>query len=347
MDTYDVVLAILKFVGIASTGAFAVLGIVHDFKDDQKRLTRWGRIAIVGVVASALLSTVSHSLEVLKAKNDLERQNEEADRKRTSEAQKTDAERARTNELLFQVQRTLEPIEIRQIQFEIGLSFSAADPAFSAYRSRLETVYAELKAEADRTGNKLVEWNTKGIRYLRSGPVEAVTIVPGSPYWPDPDHPNEEQAAEVLNVLGVGLHVVNPRYPDDSEAIDIGLGGRLDGRRVPGTESFYGELSYRPTKNRISIHVDRAGDTGFVDTSTAFQSAVDFIGADVTMEVATPPSQVPSMMLAEFRVSFGPRARTLIAEKDVKKAARKDETVFSFKLVERWYPVTRGDLRSN
>lgn len=58
----DYLLTIVKFTSLILAAAFAILGTVTDYKVDGK-VTKWGRVAIIGVVVSGLLSSILLGLE--------------------------------------------------------------------------------------------------------------------------------------------------------------------------------------------------------------------------------------------------------------------------------------------
>ena len=66
MDWFDITLAITKFFGITLAGAFGVIALLVEYKDQQGKVTKWGRIALSGVIVSMLLSMLAHGLELSK-----------------------------------------------------------------------------------------------------------------------------------------------------------------------------------------------------------------------------------------------------------------------------------------
>jgi hypothetical protein len=66
-----ITLAIIKAVGIVLAGGFSILGLLTEFKDKRThRVTKWGRIALYGIVSSTLVSLLSQTLESWKANAD-------------------------------------------------------------------------------------------------------------------------------------------------------------------------------------------------------------------------------------------------------------------------------------
>jgi hypothetical protein len=88
---YGTLLIICKIMSDALAAAFGMLGLLFDFKDDHKRVTRTGRIALIGILASFLMSAVITGLEAKKSHDESEAQKErEAALKATHE--KSEAE---------------------------------------------------------------------------------------------------------------------------------------------------------------------------------------------------------------------------------------------------------------
>src|SRR4051812_25439800 len=63
MDPYP----ILKAVSMVATGVFGVIGILTNYKDKDGKVTKWGRVAITGILLSASISLVLYALESAKA----------------------------------------------------------------------------------------------------------------------------------------------------------------------------------------------------------------------------------------------------------------------------------------
>ena len=55
-DIYSWILFVIKIAAFISTGIFGVLGTIRDSKDKKGNVTRWGRIAVAGVIISGLIS---------------------------------------------------------------------------------------------------------------------------------------------------------------------------------------------------------------------------------------------------------------------------------------------------
>src|SRR5205823_3583439 len=96
----SIALFVLKLLGLFLTGVFGTLGLVTDFKDSQTRkITRWGKIALFGILLSTMLSAVSQILESAKSAHD------------AGESAKAARDQiARSNEILTNLSRTLNPL---------------------------------------------------------------------------------------------------------------------------------------------------------------------------------------------------------------------------------------------
>lgn len=63
--TLKVILAVLKLGGIALAGAFGALGVVVDYRNKETgRVTKWGRLALTGVLVTSLVAMASTSIEM-------------------------------------------------------------------------------------------------------------------------------------------------------------------------------------------------------------------------------------------------------------------------------------------
>jgi hypothetical protein len=67
---YGIFLIIAKVVSDALAAAFGILGLLFDFKDEHKRVTRSGRVALIGIITTFLVSGVITVLEAMKSHDD-------------------------------------------------------------------------------------------------------------------------------------------------------------------------------------------------------------------------------------------------------------------------------------
>src|SRR5262249_8985828 len=133
-------LAIVKLVSVVLTGCFAIFGLLIEYKDKAtSKITKGGRLALVGIVLSTTLALVAQLIE---------------QRKSIDEARET---AARTEKLLSEISKSLQPL--REIQIALSFDIDVDDPEFSAYKARLvqgirEYIRRHPKFDADATSDK-------------------------------------------------------------------------------------------------------------------------------------------------------------------------------------------------
>ena len=320
MDTYDIILAAVKFFSIAAACVFGALGIIHDVKDENKKITPWGRVAILGVIISALLSTASQALEVYKAKID-----------QAEELQKSFEEAKRANDQLFEIKRNLERIDINQVGIDFSLFFSINDPMFDNYKKQIEKAYDYLRVEAEKAKKRLIENPADRIYLLRTKDRDFLTIFPGSTYWPT----SHADGKDLFVGLGALLQLKNPRFIDPRDELMFSLAAPFS----KSSNHYYdlAKLTYDTKLQRISLHIEGARELSPIQVSQAFLSLVDFEGADVLFQPDIDVNYAPSATLGGFRMKFGSNQRSLIAEKSIKTTVSDGNPTFTFKLVSRWY----------
>jgi hypothetical protein len=71
---YGTLLIIVKIISDALAAVFGMLGLLFDFKDKQGKVTSVGKIALIGIFASFVLSAVITGLEYKKSRDDAEAQ---------------------------------------------------------------------------------------------------------------------------------------------------------------------------------------------------------------------------------------------------------------------------------
>jgi hypothetical protein len=70
--TIDLLYSLLKIISMLATGAFGALGLLTNYKDDQGKITKWGKVAIGGILISSGISLVLYALETSRAKKEAE-----------------------------------------------------------------------------------------------------------------------------------------------------------------------------------------------------------------------------------------------------------------------------------
>lgn len=99
----DLSLAILKFGGLFLSGVFGAYGLLVKFKDENDKITKSGRNALILIVTSTLVSGLSAAFEIYR----------DAVRERTTleaQARETLETAKRTERLLSEINRSMQPI---------------------------------------------------------------------------------------------------------------------------------------------------------------------------------------------------------------------------------------------
>jgi hypothetical protein len=58
---------LLKVASMVATGLFGALGLLTKYKDNEGRITKWGKIALAGIILTSLLSLTLYTLETSRA----------------------------------------------------------------------------------------------------------------------------------------------------------------------------------------------------------------------------------------------------------------------------------------
>ena len=95
---------------------FGVLAVLTKYRDDADRVTRWGRIAVIGVFASGILSAGAQPVELALSNRD------------RRDAQRRTLDELETNtHLLTQINRGLNPLSNVRASFSLRVSLDDPD----------------------------------------------------------------------------------------------------------------------------------------------------------------------------------------------------------------------------
>jgi hypothetical protein len=115
-----------KQASIVSTGAFGILALLVEYKDkDTKRITKWGRISLIGILASTVLGVIAQNLE---------QSNQE--RGRAIAAKQTLELLQNTNQTVKGIERVLSPLDDVRVSAE--LTISCDTPAYRDFCNAAE-----------------------------------------------------------------------------------------------------------------------------------------------------------------------------------------------------------------
>jgi len=114
MDS-DIVIAAIKITSALLGGALGVIGILFNFKRPNNRISRWGIVVLVGIVASAAVGVLGSIVENYKAKSEATQQV------------------ARTERMLRELSRAIQPITQLEITYWVRLP--SESPKVRDYRA--------------------------------------------------------------------------------------------------------------------------------------------------------------------------------------------------------------------
>lgn len=127
-----VALNLSKIIGTALSGAFGLLGLLTDYRDEKtKKITTWGKVAFFGIVISTVVALVSQSLESAKQTRDAKNAALAADRL----VHQSDS-------ILHAVDRTIDPLT--DVAVSWWMTVPIDDPEMASYKKRLLEGVAQL-----------------------------------------------------------------------------------------------------------------------------------------------------------------------------------------------------------
>lgn len=123
-------LVFLEYFSILLAALAGVLALLTEFKTQQGQVTKWGKIALSGVIVTVLVST---SVKFFKDKD--------AEDKAIKEI-------ARTNASLFIVKKSLYPL--REFRTEAEISYSLNHPYLIGYAPKFRQIAKTLRQHPDK-----------------------------------------------------------------------------------------------------------------------------------------------------------------------------------------------------
>ena len=205
-------LLILKLLGVVSTAAFGILGILHDFRGGDGKLTKWGKASVIGALASLFLAGSAQLLEnYLQA------------RSARSTAEQSLQSTQRLERILSELNRTMQPIEsVSVFVHDLGVPMDYLP--LQNYKDRLNKGLEEyLKLPPDKRDQERglaipVVSTASGVEVP-----SIVSIHESSPLFPN--HAEESFARSVLTVNIVELALFRvPIAATDFRPFSHGLG---------------------------------------------------------------------------------------------------------------------------
>jgi hypothetical protein len=127
-SNFGIILVVLKYVGMAVAALSGILGLLVEFKDENKRITRHGKIALSLICISSAVAIGAQTVELL-----LKQQEQASEAEQRSK--ETLAAVQRTETVLFQIRRNL--YVIHDAYFSYTVSMKGDHPALGSYDERL------------------------------------------------------------------------------------------------------------------------------------------------------------------------------------------------------------------
>jgi hypothetical protein len=169
-----IILATLKFTGIGLSLAFGILALLTKYRDSDGRITRWGRIALVGVFASGLVSAGAQSVELARsneARRDAER--------------RTLAELEANNRVLNEINRGLNPLS--DVRAGFWLSVPLDQPELQSFVQRFTQSVEPLVAGSNTDPLSGSELGAYPVERDMNGKLLTVAVASNSPLFPQKD----------------------------------------------------------------------------------------------------------------------------------------------------------------
>jgi hypothetical protein len=267
-------LNILKLLGLVLTGAFGILGLLTEFRDDKtKKITKWGKVALFGIFLSTALSFVSQVLEARKS------------------AKQAQDQLARSNEILNNLNRSLNPLTNVRVTYWIKVPLDA--PELQAFRERLTAGIAALMVDGQLKANGAVAYAATS---EPNGHPLKIGIPSYSPLMPQP---NEVIAFYLLRHSGLEFSFFKKPYADaDFLADDFSKRPRPDlSFRVMTTENQERQgysMDYDLQSHELIIYAtDLFSDPQYWQSNNQIQAVPDL--ANVQMAIKIDDTMVPRL----------------------------------------------------
>lgn len=170
----NVALTILKFLSIGLTAILSAIALLVEYKDENGKITYWGKRALIGIMVAAFLAAGTTALEVIKG----ERESEKTAKEALALAKKT-------SEIIESINRSLHPLE--GIEFSFWATADLSSKKLDSYRERL----------SEEVNSYLVQYKSGNRRYQgmyasqsnQKGPVE-INVPLGATAYPS-EHKEE------------------------------------------------------------------------------------------------------------------------------------------------------------
>jgi hypothetical protein len=186
------VLTILKLAGIAYAAGSGTLALLVEFKDKiTGRITRWGRVALVGIVVSGSVTAGAELISVYKGKHEAE----ENLRRRQEDY---DRQNKQVLSLLSEIDRGLYPIN--KVAISATVRAPLDDPMLKEYSQSLKNAFALHQRKVAASGNTFGDGFSGGLQVNQQEGVAPRLVSAGIPVG-SPFHPQAFKASSQYQVL--------------------------------------------------------------------------------------------------------------------------------------------------
>jgi hypothetical protein len=269
MSYYQALLVLFKFFGIGLTGLFGLLGLLTNYKDEGGRITRWGKIALLGTIASTGVAGLSQGLEFLKNAQDQATAAEEALKISRSNAT---------------IRRAVDPLDSLTATAWLELDFD--NPKLTKYRERVASGVEQAIANKTGVDAKLPD----GIFVSQSdssGKIIEVSIPTGSELFPKKD--SEALAYYSMRYIDLEVKFFDPASSPPESRINAINENReralvldFDTADSPGSV----DIIYDVQEKKIKINASSMrSETQYWRNNSDILSIADLVGKTMTIGI--------------------------------------------------------------
>ncbi|MBX3568803.1 MAG: hypothetical protein KF914_12150 [Rhizobiaceae bacterium] len=272
----DVALSALKFVSIGSTLGFGVLALLTKYKDEDGKTTKWGKIALIGVFATGLISAATQSIEIARS-----------NQARIASEEKTQRDIEANSRLLDQINRSLNPLVDVTASFWIRVP--SDEPRLKAFFDRFRAEVKPIIAAMEAGPRGSMPYGIVGSSRNSDGKVLGVDVGRKSPLFPDQD--KEDFAYAIFAGISVDLYFYRDRVKIENVPSFSGKDYADDLVEPDLTMSFYGSdpsegesvtVQYDVEEDSFTAHIYGVeSDEKYWESSGKFVSFIDLEGAQM------------------------------------------------------------------
>jgi hypothetical protein len=287
---FDLALELLKFIGIGVSGIFGIVGLLTEFRDKHSgKVTFWGRLSLIGIVASTLVAALSQALEVRK------------DRQEAHDLS------VRTARELHEIARAVTPLS--SVSFWYRFDVDPNEPEFAAYERRAEAIINAYLANPKDAGMRQLRLVVAGGRLIpgtRRMVASTVIIPRDSPVYPNVGR-NEILASGVVESPNFALGIFRtPRNFVATAFSGYSLKSVFDlAVRVSVMDPSTIQLGYDVAAKRFFLTGSQSDKNGQVWTNNgSVGSTLDFAGSQLIVhfdsnssDVATSPYRLRTLII--------------------------------------------------